>query len=220
MATRAFACCSSESNTLPFAMIIETLEQLRSLYRAPTERLVKKQLSSLDVHCRQFIQLSPFIVIASTSRSHATDASPRGGVPGFVRVLDDQTLIIPDAPGNNRIDTFQNIVETGCVGLLFLIPGVEETLRVNGTARLSTGEKLIAQCGDERRPAKLLIEVTVAEVFLHCPKALMRSRLWDPSSRIDRSLLPTVIEMINDQTGIILPVQTQEETRKNFAKDL
>ncbi len=201
-------------------MIIETVEQLRTLYQAPTERLIKKQLSSLDVHCRHFIQLSPFVIIASTSRSYATDSSPRGGAPGFIKVLDDQTLIIPDAPGNNRIDTFQNIIETGHVGLLFLIPGVEETLRVNGTARLSTCEKLITHFVEEERPPKLVIEVTAAEVFLHCPKALMRSNLWLPSAQVDRSSLPTVIEMINDQTGIILPVQSQEETRKIFAKDL
>ncbi len=201
-------------------MNIETAEQLHALYRPPTERLRKKQLSALDVHCRRFIQLSRFVVIASTASSYATDASPRGGTPGFVKVLDDRTLVIPDASGNNRLDTLQNIIETGHVGLLFLVPGVEETLRVNGAARLSSSEKFIAHFSEERCPPKIVIEVTVAEAYLHCPKALMRSKLWDVSTHIERSLLPTVIEMINDQTGIIFPVQTQEETREHFAKDL
>lgn len=201
-------------------MYIETVEQLQVFYRPPTERLRKKQLSSLDVHCRRFIQLSRFVVIASTSRSYATDASPRGGTPGFVKVLDDRTLVIPDASGNNRLDTLQNIIETGHVGLLFLVPGVEETLRVNGTARLSSSEKFITHFSEEKCPPKIVIEMTVAEAYLHCPKALMRSKHWDASTHIERLLLPTVIEMINDQTGIILPVQTHEDTREHFAKDL
>jgi hypothetical protein len=199
---------------------MNTIEELRRFYPAPTERLVKKQLSALDSHCRRFISLSPFVVIASAARNYSADASPRGGAPGFVKVLDDRTLLIPDAPGNNRIDTFQNIVDTGHVGLLFLIPGIDETLRVNGTAQLSTCETLMTLFAEEKRRPMLLIKVTAEEVFLHCPKALMRSRLWDQLAHAERSVMPTVIEMINDQTGITLPVKTHEETRADFAKDL
>ncbi|MCM2341096.1 MSMEG_1061 family FMN-dependent PPOX-type flavoprotein [Rhodoferax sp.] len=201
-------------------MNIETEEQLRAIYPAPKERIIKKQLPALDVHCQRFIQLSPFVVIASASRSLAMDASPRGGVPGFVKICDEQTLLIPDAQGNNRLDTFENIIETGQVGLLFLIPGFDETLRINGAARLSCAEAFLRYFANQQRPPKLVMEVKVEAAYLHCPKALMRSKLWHPSAQTDRALLPTVIEMINDQTGISVPVQSLEATRANFAQDL
>lgn len=201
-------------------MNIDSVAQLRALYPYPTERIVKKQLSSLDRHCQRIIELSPFVVIASGSPEFAMDASPRGGSPGFVRIVDQKTLLIPDAPGNNRLDTFENILATKQVGLLFLVPGLDETLRVNGAARLSRSEELVSLFPAEKRPPKLVIEVTVEAAYLHCPKALMRSNLWNPAARIDRKTLPTVIEMINDQTGILVPVQSHEATRANFEKDL
>lgn len=201
-------------------MRIATKEQLRSLYPLPTERIVRKQLPALDAHCRRLIELSPFVVIASGSAAHAMDASPRGGAPGFVRALDEQTVLIPDAPGNNRLDTFENILETGQVGLLFLIPGIEETLRVNGAASLSHSAEHLQLFRAETRQPRLVIEVQVKAAYLHCPKALMRANLWESSAQIDRRELPTVIEMINDQTGIDLPVHSHEETRRNFARDL
>lgn len=201
-------------------MIIETTEQLRALYPAPTERIVKKQLAALDGHCRRFIALSPLVVIASGGVDHAMDASPRGGAAGFVKIIDDKTLLIPDAAGNNRLDTFENIIATARVGLLFLIPGVDETLRVNGSARLSNADALLRHFAEAARPPRLVIEVNVEAAYLHCPKSLMRSRLWHPAAQIDRTQLPTVIEMINDQTGIIVPVPTHEQTRENFARDL
>ncbi len=201
-------------------MTITTVEQLRALYPAPKERIVKKQLAALDAHCRRLIALSPLVVIASGSQDHALDASPRGGRPGFVRVVDELTLLIPDAPGNNRLDTFENIIATAHVGLLFLVPGVDETLRVNGAARLTCADDRIAHFADEPRSPKLVIEVKVEAAYLHCPKALMRAKLWQPESQFDRQQLPTVIEMINDQTGIVVPVKTHEQTREDFAKDL
>ena len=201
-------------------MFIETVEQLRSLYTAPKDRVVRKQLPALDVHCQRFIQLSPFVVVSSCGINHAMDASPRGGAPGFVRALNDRTLLIPDAPGNNRLDTFENIIETGHVGLLFMIPGVDETLRVNGAARLSCSEEHRRVFSEEKRSPKLMIEILVSEAYLHCPKAIMRSGLWQTSSQIDRSILPTILEMINNQTGILVPVPSPEEMRANFTKDL
>jgi uncharacterized protein len=201
-------------------MFIETVEQLRTLYVAPTERVVKKQLPVLDVHCQRFIELSPFVVVSSCSITHAMDGSPRGGAPGFVRALNERTLLIPDAPGNNRLDTFENIIGTGHVGLLFMIPGVDETLRVNGAARLSCSEEYLRVFSEETRRPKLVIEVLVSEAYLHCPKAIMRSGLWQASSQLDRYVLPTILEMINDQTGILVPVPSPEEMHANFTKDL
>jgi uncharacterized protein len=201
-------------------MNIDTVESLRSLYAAPKGRAVSKQLSLLDKHCRRFVELSPFVVVSSANAELTMDASPRGGAPGFVRAIDERTLLIPDSPGNNRLDTMENIIATGKVGLLFMIPGVDETLRVNGAARLSVSPAHLQIFAGERRQPRLVIEVQVAEAYLHCAKALMRSALWQPSSRVERSLLPSIGEMINDQIGSVAPAETREEMLARYAADL
>jgi uncharacterized protein len=201
-------------------MQVRSAEQLRALYATPKERALRKQLDRLDVHCRRFIALSPMLVLASAGKTGMMDASPRGGDPGFVKVPDEKTLLIPDAPGNNRLDSFENILATGQVGLLFLIPGVDETLRVNGLAVLSRDEAHIDLCANERRRPKLVIQVTVGEAYLHCAKALMRSRLWSVETQVERTLLPTIGRMISDQTGSDAPVETQEEMVRRYTQDL
>ncbi|HYO78721.1 MAG TPA: pyridoxamine 5'-phosphate oxidase family protein [Thermoanaerobaculia bacterium] len=199
---------------------ITSLDELRARYAEPGERALRKQLAQLDQHCRRFISLSPFVVIGTAGREHALDASPRGGDPGFVKVVDDQTLWIPDAPGNNRLDSLANIVATGRVGLLFLIPGVDETLRVNGAARLSTSAEKRAAMASAKRVPSLLIEVTVEEAFLHCAKALMRSGLWSAEARQARTVLPTLGAMLADQTGLTGVAETQEQMVARYQKDL
>ena len=201
-------------------MNIESVEHLRRLYAAPRERAVRKQLSALDVHCRRFIGLSPFVVVATSGAAGTMDASPRGGAPEFVTVTDDGTLLLPDAPGNNRLDSLENIIANGRIGLLFLIPGVDETLRINGSARLSAAPDDIARCTTERRVPKVVIKVNVEEAYLHCAKALMRSRLWDAQARVERSALPTMGQMINDQTGIDTPPETREQMLERYTPDL
>lgn len=201
-------------------MHITTLAGLRSLYVAPAERAVKKQLSALDTHCQRFISLSPFVVLSTASSDGTLDASPRGGAPGFVQVLDAHTLLIPDAPGNNRLDSLDNIVATGEVGLLFLIPGVEETLRINGSAVLSIAEADLQRCSTEKRRPKLVIRVTVRDAYLHCAKALMRANLWSPSALIDRSALPSAGQILKDHTGIPTLPETPEAMRKRYEPDL
>jgi len=201
-------------------MYIDTFERLRALYPDPKERAVRKQLVMLDPHCRRFIELSPFVVVASGSAARAMDASPRGGLPGFVKALDERTLLIPDAPGNNRLDSLLNIIATGRVGLFFMIPGIDETLRVNGAARLSCFEAHIQVFATEKRRPKLVIEVTVEEAYLHCAKAFMRSSLWQASSQVSRSVLPTMGQMISSQTGIEAPAETHEAMLARYAADL
>ncbi|MBL8346391.1 MAG: pyridoxamine 5'-phosphate oxidase family protein [Rubrivivax sp.] len=201
-------------------MDIRSLEDLRQLYAAPQERAVKKEIATLDGHCRSFIALSPFLILSTGSREHQLDASPRGGDPGFVKVTAQGQLLIPDAPGNNRLDSFENIVATGQVGLLFLIPGFDETLRVNGTAVLSTSAEEIAACTNERRAPRLVVRVSVTAAYLHCAKAFLRSRLWSESARVDRSVLPTAGRMISDQTGIHVAPETREAMEKRYAPDL
>lgn len=186
------------------------LQRLRQLYDPPRGRAVTKELARLDRHCRRFIELSPFLVVASAGARGAMDASPRGGEPGFVQVPDEHTLLIPDSPGNNRLDTMENILSTGRVGLLFMIPGIDETLRVNGSARLLDSPEVLARFAGLRRAPKLAIHVGVEQAYLHCAKAFMRSRLWDPASRVDRSVLPSTGEMIREQSGSTDPVESQE----------
>jgi uncharacterized protein len=174
---------------------------LRALHAPPTDRAVRKELDRLDAHCRRFIALSPFLVLASADAEGRMDATPRGGDPGFVAVDDDRTLLLPDRPGNNRLDSLTNLTERPEVGLLFMVPGVDETLRVNGTAELRTDAGLRQRFQISRRPPAVVLRITVREAYLHCAKALMRSRLWDPEARVDRSQLPTMGEMMRDQVG-------------------
>ena len=199
---------------------ITTLADLRALYGAARERSVKKELQHLDAHCTRFIGLSPFLVASSVGPDGALDASPRGGQPGFVKVLDQHTLLIPDSPGNNRLDTLQNIVQTGHLGLLFLVPGIDETLRVNGSAVLSTDAADLAACPDNTRTPKLVIRVSVQAAYLHCAKALMRSALWDGSRHQDRAAMPSMGEMLRDQIGGDQPVESQAQMLARYAQEL
>jgi uncharacterized protein len=202
------------------AMTILTLETLRTLYAPARERAVKKELPQLDEHCQRFIALSPFVIIASSDIDGAMDASPRGGGPGFVKSIGDDTLLIGDSPGNNRLDTLENIVQTGRIGLLFLLPGVDESLRVNGRAVLSTADADLDLCAEPKRRPKVAIRVTVEAAYLHCAKALMRSSLWDPTHHVNRQALPSLGEMLKDQIGGDMPAETQAEMLARYAPDL
>ena len=174
---------------------------LRELIGEAEGLAVKKSLTRLDRYCRQFIGLSPFLAIGSQSADGKGDVSPRGDLPGFVQVLDDRTLAVPDRPGNNRLDTLTNILANPSVGLLFLIPGFEDTLRVNGKARLSRDPALLARMAVNNRAPKLAIVIEVEEAFLHCAKAFKRSRLWDPAAQVDRKVMPTLGRIILEQAA-------------------
>jgi len=182
---------------------------LRGLYDPPMELAVLKQLDRLDAHCRNFLAHSPFAVIGSTRPGRGTDVSPRGDAPGFARVLDDHTIAIPDRPGNNRLDTMSNIVADAEVGLLFFIPGIDETLRINGTARLAQDRELLAAAAVNGREPRLVILVTVREAFLHCGKALKRSRLWHDDYRLEKKSFPSLGRIIVEQTKT--PLLTVQE---------
>lgn len=201
-------------------MHILTSADLRTLYDPPKGRTLHKEISALDRHCQAFIALSPFVVLSTCDEAHNLDASPRGGDPGFCQVTEDGHLLLPDSPGNNRLDSLTNIAATGKVGLLFMIPGFDETLRVNGSAVLSRAEGDLQRCTTERRTPKLVIRVTVTAAYLHCAKAFLRSRLWAASSQVERTTLPTIGQMIADQTGLQTVVETREEMERRYAADL
>jgi uncharacterized protein len=189
-------------------------QELRQKYGQPIERARLKVLRRLDAHCRRFIELSPFVCVG-TSGDDGADVSPRGDRPGFVHVLGDSTLALPDWPGNNRIDSLTNLVSNPRVGMLFLIPGVDETLRVNGTAELSNDPNLLARWEvNGKRPRSGLV-IRVEEAFLHCGKALIRARLWHDDYKVDRSELPSYARMMKDQIDIC---DTAEEIEDSVAE--
>ncbi len=188
---------------------IETEQQLRSIYAPAKERAVKKQLPQLDQHCKNFLQLVRFAVLSTCDKDGNMDASPRGGEAGFIKAIDDTTVIIPDWTGNNRLDTFTNIVETGRIGAIFLVPGVDEALRINGAATLRNDEAFTSLCEVNGRFPKVVVHIAVREAYLHCAKAIMRGQLWAPEAKIERKVLPTMNEMLRDQIGQTEPAEPQ-----------
>ena len=181
--------------------MVTTETDLRSRYGETSRLAARKQLDRIDAHARRFIGLSPFLVISSHGTDGLGDVSPKGDAPGFVQVLDDRSLLIPDRPGNNRLDTLSNLMTNDGVGLLFLVPGVCETLRVNGRARVVTGDDLLAPTAVRGRLPTAGILVAVEEVYLHCAKALVRSKLWEDDHRVERRTLPSLGQMLADQIG-------------------
>ena len=180
-------------------MTVENYSELRTVYKPPAPRATQKVLDHFDVHARNFISLSPLCILSSANASGQADASPRGDPPGFVQVLDDKTLLLPDRPGNNQVDSLRNIVQNPGVGLLFFVPGMNETLRVKGKAEIVTDAELLEPMKERRRAPLSGLRVTVEEAFLHCGRALIRARIWDPEIQIDRSAYPTYGQVLADQ---------------------
>lgn len=185
-------------STHPFRQVVTSEQELRTTVGHPTELALRKQLPELDVHCRDFIARSPFLLLATTNAQGQCDVSPKGDVPGFVLVLDERHLAIPDRPGNRRLDGMKNLLENPHAGLIFLIPGKEETLRINGRAWIVRDEDLLEQMAVTGKRPQLAIGVEVEECFFHCAKAFKRSRLWQPADWPDRSGLAPAAQVFLD----------------------
>lgn len=175
--------------------MITTIAELEALYGPANPRSIEKELPRLDAHYRAFVEASPFIVIA-TAGPEGLDCSPKGDAPGFVRILDDQTLAVPDRPGNNRLDNLRNIIGDPRISLLFMVPGVGETLRVNGRAVISTEADLLARFVVQGKQPKTVILVTIESVYVHCPKAFLRSHLWETVAQAERRPVPSLGQML------------------------
>lgn len=195
-------------------------EHLRRIYPLAKGRATLKVLDRLETHTKKYISLSPIVLIGTQGTEGGADVSPKGEDPGFVHVLDDATIAIPDRPGNNRLDGFQNILENPKVGLIFLIPGVDETLRINGIAEIRDDADLLARFEVDGKLPRTILVIKISEVFLHCAKALVRSNLWAPSSQIDREELPTMSRMINDQINSNEPEESREAMMARYEKVL
>lgn len=194
-----FKATSGTEEEILYMTVVTNEAELRSVYSHPAARAAQKVITYLDVHCKNFIAMSPFCILSSANADGQADASPRGDPPGFVKVLDDNTLLLPDRPGNNQIDMLQNVIENPGVGLLFFVPGMNETLRVKGSAEIVTAEDLLAPLTIKGKPPSSGLRITVKEAFLHCGRSLLRSRLWDPEVQIDRSTYPTYGQVLADQ---------------------
>lgn len=174
---------------------IETIEQLEAIYGTPSERSLFKEIDHISAHYRAFIEKAPFVVVGSCG-PEGLDCSPRGDPPGFVRVVDEKTVLLPDRRGNNRVDTLRNLVRDPRISLLFLIPGIGETLRINGRAEILTGPGLLASFSMDGKLPRSVISVTVGTVYYQCQKALARSRLWHPEAQVPRGDLPSSGEIL------------------------
>ena len=176
-------------------------KNLGQLYGEPSERAVLKQLDHLDKHCQAFIEISPFLVIGTMGSDGLGDVSPRGDAPGFVKVKDEKTIYLPDRLGNNRTDTLSNVLENSGVGLLFLVPGMNETLRVNGNAKITTDKNILESLSVEGKAPRSALEIIIEEAYLQCAKALIRSKLWEEDYKIERKSFPSLGKIISDQIG-------------------
>jgi PPOX class probable FMN-dependent enzyme len=204
-----------------FADVLATADDVAALYGPPVEAVENKIIDYLDGHCRDFIARSPFVLVATADERGSCDVSPKGGAAGFVEVLDERRLAIPDAPGNRLVYSLRNVVASGRAGLLFLIPGIEETLRVNGQACLTRDAGVLGRLARDSRPPRVAIGVEVEEAFLHCAKAFKRSALWRPGDWPDTAGLASAAQIWRDHMALDMTTEdVQEFVDDDYANNL
>jgi len=189
-------------------------------YRAPGKLVLDKVIDRVDEHCRAFIALSPFATLATADAEGWPDVSPRGGDPGFVHVLDEHRLALPDRPGNNRVDSLRNLAVNPRAALMFLVPGVEETLRVFGTSSIVGPDDLGVDLTEFGRAPRSVLVLTVQRAYFQCPKSVMRSGLWDPSKQVDRSTMTPFGQVLKDHCALETPLPDDATIRAELAEEL
>ncbi len=199
---------------------MDTAPDVLSTYRPPSKLVQDKVVDHLDRHCRAFIALSPFATLATAAPDGRPDVSPRGGDPGFARVLDERTIALPDRQGNNRVDSLRNTVGNPHAALLFFVPGFEETLKVFGTTTLVGPDDLGVDLTEFGRPPRSVLLLTVERAYFQCGKAVMRSGLWDADRQVERSTFPSLGEVLRDHCGLDTPLPGPEEMRAELAQEL
>jgi len=181
---------------------ITSLEQLSTLYNPPHPLVENKVMDTLDEYAMTFIKNSSFALLATTDLNHFPDISPKGGQIGFIKAIDSETILIPDSPGNNRVDSLKNIIGNPNIGLLFMVNGIDEVVRVKGIASIHTDDELLTLCPDGKKAAKIVIKVKVKSMYFHCAKAIMGGKLWDSEAQIDRSILPSIMTIVKAQKNV------------------
>jgi uncharacterized protein len=195
---------------------VESIERLREIYAEASPRAVAKQITRIDPHAERFINASPFLVMSTFGTDGLCDVSPKGDAPGFVDVIDDKTLAIPDRRGNNRLDGLTNLINNPAIGLIFFLPGMNETLRIQGTAEIRDDPDLLERFTENGKAPASVTVITVSELYFHCAKALMRSNLWDPDHQFDRSTWPSIGQIIKDQAKLDIVAESQEEMIEHY----
>jgi len=209
-------------SNLVFNKVVTSLEELQTIMGEPSQLVQQKTIDHIDIHCKDFISKSPFIVLSTANDDGSCDASPRGDEAGFVKILDSKTIVIPERPGNKKVDSMRNIVGNPNIGLLFLIPGLGETLRVNGKAQLIQDEDILHSMAVRGKSPLIAIAITVEEAYIHCAKAFKRSGIWEQESWIDKGELPSAAKMIishakiKDTTPEILAEGLEKAYRENL----
>ncbi|EPN4953872.1 pyridoxamine 5'-phosphate oxidase family protein [Vibrio diabolicus] len=199
---------------------IKTIEQLKEIYAEPSARAKNKALPALDVHAITLINNCHFVVLSTADTQGYIDLSPKGGEPGFVKVLDESTLLLPDSSGNNRIDSLKNIISNPKVGLLLMVNGIDEVLRIKGIASIHTDSKLISACPDGSKDPKVVIKIVIESMYFHCAKAVMRGKLWSDNYKVNRSILPSLAQIFKDQQKLENKALNQEEMLKYYQSSL
>jgi PPOX class probable FMN-dependent enzyme len=198
---------------------LNTEADLRTVYKQPGGGAVGKDIAQIDAHFAHFISLSPFLCIGTMGENGLCDVSPRGGEPGFVHVIDARTLAMPDRPGNNRLDSLGNITRNPGVGLLFFVPGFEDTLRVNGVARVTTDAELMARFTADGKLPRSVVLIDVKEAYLHCVKAIKRAGLWTPEAQVNRATFPTAGQVYRDQLKLEIPGEVIDASLDQDARE-
>jgi uncharacterized protein len=199
--------------------VLGTEAELRAIYKAPSRYVVAKDIGRIDGHFRRFIERSPFACMGTLGSDGLGDVTPRGGAPGFVQVVDEHHLALPDRPGNNRLDTLTNLLVRPGVGLLFFIPGFEDTLRVNGVASLSTDETLMRRFIEAGKLPRSVMLIKVKQIYFHCGKAIRRAGLWDATTFAERSSFPSAGEIYRDQLALEQDVKAIDEKLEKDARE-
>ncbi len=198
---------------------LKSQDDLRTVYKKPAGGAVAKDIARIDDHFRRFIELSPFLCMGTVGKDGLCDVSPRGGEPGFVHVINETTLAMPDRPGNNRLDSLSNLTENPGVGLLFFIPGFEDCVRINGVARSTTEPELMARFVFEGKPPRSVLVIDIKEAYLHCPKAIKRAGLWQPDHYADRTQFPSAGQVYRDQMKLDAPTEQVDAALEKNARD-
>jgi uncharacterized protein len=196
------------------------MDDVLAAYRAPSQLVQDKEIDHIDRHCRQFIELSPFATLATADADGWPDVSPRGGDPGFVKVLDEHRLVLPDRQGNNRVDSLRKLTANPKVALLFFVPGIEETLRVFGTATLLAPDALDVDLTEFGRQPRSVLQVRVRSAYFQCAKSIMRSGLWDPDRRVPREAFAPMSEVFRDHCRLAGPLPDDDRMRADLATEL
>lgn len=184
-----------------FTDTVRTIEELRTVMEMPSQPALQKDVGRIDAACRWFIERAPFVFVATSDAEGRCDVSPKGDHPGFVQVLDEETLVLPDRPGNNRADSISNIIANPHVGMIFVVPGADWTLRVNGRAEIVRDADVLDRCAVNGKAPALGIAVHVEEAYMHCPKCIIRSKLWEAETQLEREEMPKFALMARDMAG-------------------